>query len=482
MMTSKFDKMVRSIIYEMYNDVTDEEVDSFDFDKFDKGPKEAVANHDDTELPVYNHMNLKIALLDSYTSRRALLIYGDPGIGKSDVVKNVAKNMIAPELDREYVNWNKLTPDRLAEVMDNPDKYFCLIDRRAAELEPIDLRGIEMPTSRSPYLDPKIPKWIYYMIQPGSGGLLFLDEINQATDQVLNAFFGVVLDRQAGDVSFAPDWNIVAAGNLGAEHITTNDIPPALSQRFGTIMLVADPNQWFEWAEEANIDPLIIGFVKSRPGDNFYVKSQSSAESMPNPRNFATLSNEIRAIKRRYISESKRGKPPTENIYSVIERTASHTCGTNWGRAFGQFVELYRKLDWIEMAQNAKNYNTKDVSNQYAYLLFVADRSVKLFGKGSQHSVLSNQLAQQERADPNTKNPENWKPIYEDVERFLLICQGMLEGREEMLTTLINMLNKRDDTVVTTILSAMARNMHEPLVQKMKSTLQAAKAISDGIK
>ena len=472
-MISQFDKTIRNILLEMYNDVDESEIDNFDFEAHEGGKKEPIMNYDDTELPVYNYMNLKIALIDAYISRKALLVYGDPGIGKSDVIKSVCKDMIAPELGRKFVVWNQLSPDSMNEVMDHAADYFVLIDRRAAELEPVDLRGIDMPTSRHEYLNPKIPKWIWYMTLPNSGGLLFLDEINQASEQVLNAFFGVVLDRQAGDVTFSTDWNVAAAANLGAEHVTTRDIPRALTERFGTLMLVADPESWFEWAEAANIDTLIVQFVKSNPQDNFYVKPTdgSAPNATPNPRNHASLSKQIRAIKKRYIHDQKAGKRPTESIYTVIERTACHTCGVSWGRKFGQFIEVFRKLNWIEMSNNADKYNTKDISNLYAYILFVCDKAIKLYGTDSHNYAETKRLASIAVADPNAFKIEDWKPIWNDVEPFLKICKGMLKGRSDMFTTLLNMLNKRDRGVTATIASCVSKMKHEPLAIEMRKDL-----------
>lgn len=473
-MTDKFNQTVKQIMEAS-------EEDDFDFDLFNVGGQAAIRQHDDSELPVYSYGSLKVALLDAYTSRRALMIYGDPGIGKSDVVKSVARDMIAPELDRKYVEWKRLTSDQKNECLAEPEKFFCLIDLRAAELEPVDLRGIEMPSSRSPHLDPKIPKWIYYMIQPKSGGILFLDEVNQASSQVLNAFFGVVLDRQAGEVTFSHDWNVIAASNLGAEHSTTNDIPPALSQRFGTIMLVADPEGWFDWAESSDVDWLIIQFVKSNPGDNFYVKSQNSFESMPNPRNFVTFSNELRAIKQRYMRDHQAGKKPTMNIYQAIIERASATCGTTWGRKFGHFLELYRKLDWIEMSNNAKAYNTKEVANLYAYMLFVCDKVIKLLGSKSENAKIIRELADKENKNPGTMNLAEWKAPHKDVEAFLKICEGMLSGRRDMFTTLLNMLRKRDEGVTQNILAVVSRFKHEPLMIEMRKKFMEAVEINKAI-
>lgn len=448
----------------------DPELDNFDYDDYASGGNPAIDQYDDSELPIFSYNSLKIALLDAYESRRALMIYGDPGIGKSDVVKHVSR-MIAVEQNREYCEWKRMTNDEKAAAMAEPSKYFCLIDLRAAELEPVDLRGIDMPRSSSPHLDPKIPKWIYYMIQSGSGGILFLDEVNQAQPQVLNAFFGVVLDRQAGEVTFSESWNVIAASNLGAEHSTTNDIPPALSQRFGTLMLVADPEGWFEWAEDSGVDPLIVSFVKSNPGDNFYVKSENSFTSMPNPRNFVTLSGELRAIKKRYLKMKAAGQRPTQNIYQAIMERASATCGITWGRKFSQFLEMYRKLDWEEMARNAKRYNEKDLANMYAYMLFVSDKVIKYLGANSENGQIIEALAQEENENKGVVDLSKWEKVKKPVETFLKICEGMLENRADLFTTLINMLGKRDKKATQNILAVVSRYKNDPFMQKMRGEI-----------
>ncbi|NBP04229.1 MAG: AAA family ATPase, partial [Proteobacteria bacterium] len=205
-----------------------------------------VEQYTDTDLPVFNYKTLGLYLEFAYESKEALLIYGEPGLGKSTIVANFARNA-AQSKGREYVFWNKAEPDKQMEVLDNPGKYFVLVDVRTAQLEPADLTGIPDIYSKTQYLQTRQPKWIWLVSRPDADGILFLDEINQGSPQVLKALFEVVLDRSAGGTYFSKNLAVIGAGNLDMEH-GNEPIPPALTNRFTAGVLVADPESWLKWA------------------------------------------------------------------------------------------------------------------------------------------------------------------------------------------------------------------------------------------
>jgi len=70
--------------------------------------------------------------------RTSVIILGEPGIGKSEIVKQLAKE-IASESGKEFIEY---TDDIADEVMKEPDRYFVFCDIRLTEVEPADLIGI----------------------------------------------------------------------------------------------------------------------------------------------------------------------------------------------------------------------------------------------------------------------------------------------------------------------------------------------------
>ena len=94
-----------------------------------------------------------------------LLIHGKPGVGKSALVKSVAA---------EY--------------------KMELRDIRAALLDPVDVMGVPVPDRET-----RETNWFTPELWPSKGkGILFLDELPQATVAVQKALSQLVLDRTIG--------------------------------------------------------------------------------------------------------------------------------------------------------------------------------------------------------------------------------------------------------------------------------------------
>lgn len=192
-------------------------------------------------------------------------IKGQPGIGKSEIVKQLKE---------------ELTLDHL-------------IDIRMSQHDNTDIKGIPNIHEIS---NNKVLKWINPEFIPiigsrweGTTGILFLDEINRAQPDVLQSIFELVYDRKIGGNKILDDWKIVCAGNLGNEDNTdVHEFDSALNNRF-CILHIENVylDDWVEWAEVNNINKNIIGFLKKNPG---YFNIQDK-EFIVTPRSWVIFSN-----------------------------------------------------------------------------------------------------------------------------------------------------------------------------------------------
>jgi len=78
-------------------------------------------------------------------------------------------------------------------------------------------------------------------------GILFIDEVNRAQDDVLQAIFQLVLDRRVGQYVLPPGWCVVAAGNFMEGYMVTGFNDPAFLDRFCHITLSAGETTLEEW-------------------------------------------------------------------------------------------------------------------------------------------------------------------------------------------------------------------------------------------
>jgi hypothetical protein len=324
------------------------------------------------------YKTLVIDLVRAYHAdpKENLLVYGDAGIGKSATVLQVCRRM-AEEEGKEFANWGKSSSEKKMDMMNHPEKYFALVDIRTAGLEPSDIVGIPNINSAKDYLEVKQGPWIYFISRPEASGFIFFDEINQGSEQVLKAFFEVVYDKSAAGTPISDRMSIVAAGNLGGIY-NNADLPPALTDRFTAGFLIVDSHAWLRWAEGSDdgdddvdslvastsrlatvaknpglkaprLDPLILGFVKSNPTENFNFKPVHGQPSnkLPTPRSMTALTRSLHKIYQDYYHVENTedfAHFNAEPMMQAMARKAAHICGPHWGNAFMAFVEHMWKL------------------------------------------------------------------------------------------------------------------------------------------
>jgi hypothetical protein len=164
----------------------------------------------------------------------AVMLHGQPGVGKSQVVHQVAK-----------------------------DLGMKVIDLRLSQLDPVDLRGI-------PFVDredkEKITKWIPPEFLPREPNvLLFLDEINSAPQGTQAAAYQLILDRRLGSYKLPEDCFVVGAGNRLQDRAIVHQMSTALKNRMVHIDYDANLEDWTEWAVKSNIELSVLSFIRFKP-------------------------------------------------------------------------------------------------------------------------------------------------------------------------------------------------------------------------
>lgn len=353
-----------------YLDPESDEYNDLTYDPEDKiVPLHSIQGVLDSNVGNWKYKEVHSMLDDAYWGDKApLLIFGNPGIGKSTVVRNFAKETAAHSTNnegepREYLDWSKSSKKKRMEAVANPSKYFVLIDIRANQLIPEDLSGIPDVSLNDPveYLRTKKHLWIWFIEQEDTDGILFLDEINQASEDMLNALFEPVLDRAMAGQKISDKVLIVAAGNLGSQFTGNQEIGPSLMSRFTCGWLVLDPDEWLEYAEEQNFDLYILNFVTQdkrkhigllednlKDGKKLKKGSIKANTKFPDPRSVSKFNDRLKQLKEvraKYYSDSKyrqeylkRNKGREFNFMQKIKLAAEGMCGADWAREFMAFL------------------------------------------------------------------------------------------------------------------------------------------------
>jgi len=162
----------------------------------------------------------------------SILIRGPHGIGKSQCAYQLGEELGLPVKERRLSQMTEGDMIGLPKLEDDTTK-FCP------------------------------PDWFMECVREPH--VLFLDEINRATPEVMQAAFQLVLDRELNGVKIHPECRILTAINASADY-QVNEMDPALLDRFAVVDLEPSLQDWLTWAKgPGGINPIMVDFIKQNP-------------------------------------------------------------------------------------------------------------------------------------------------------------------------------------------------------------------------
>jgi hypothetical protein len=205
-----------------------------------------------------------------------LMLWGAPGIGKSAIISDMAKEL-----------------------------GIGFIDVRLAQREPVDIRGLPVPRDDRSGVD-----WIVSSEWPREGqedynerGIILFDELTAADPTLQVASYEFILDRRLGKLyEVPPGWYIIAAGNRTSDAAVARTMSSALANRFCHLELIAKSKSWIEWALIKGIESTVIAFIRYRP-ELLFNMTGNRERGWPSPRTWERVSLELQLAKETSLSQ-----------------------------------------------------------------------------------------------------------------------------------------------------------------------------------
>lgn len=297
-----------------------------------------------------NTVELQELVGDTYASKTPLMVYGAPGIGKSAIMVQMAKEYAAKE-KKKFIEWSDATKEEKLLIMSKPGDYFVYADQRVAQMDPTDLRGIPNMVSGTDYLETMPMSWVIYFTKPDANGIIFFDEINLAPPMVAAQAYQVINERTVADRRLSPNVHIVAAGNRsGVDKAFVFDMPLPLRDRFAEVEVYHDSDSWTKWASANKINPHLIAFIGWKESYLFKLDPKST-EKASTPRGITRAS--------KLIGER-------EIIGNKVHQLVSISCGEAFATEFQAYVKHFAALNWNTIYSKPETVKDFEVDKLFA--------------------------------------------------------------------------------------------------------------------
>jgi hypothetical protein len=287
----------------------------------------------DTGLGLLKHDMLRDSLNTNFNEQQktlknnSLIVFGDTGIGKSTAVTDFceakAKELGLQDAPKHfgqktaYLDFDKLTEAQIDEIMQmDRSKFFFFKLLKTDTFFPTDYEGVPLiPKNGNKELGQgeQYQNWLKQLKfpfirfmetvagQPPAQGVLFLDEINHATPDLLNYFYIVIEDHKFGSTKVSDKIFIAAAGNIGSSGgSSTQELATSLKSRFyAKGYLILDPDTWIKYSKNVGVDPRVIAFIQTDPW--LYLGQENVVDPSASKKNYG-LSQDVRNVKQAFAT------------------------------------------------------------------------------------------------------------------------------------------------------------------------------------
>jgi hypothetical protein len=202
-------------------------------------------------------------------------VWGPAGVGKTSSVKQLAESM-----------GYGLIVLHLGQMADAGD--LMGLPEIIRETDPEILKASN--GKRKGYTTFMPPEWV-----PTSGKwIIFLDELNRASRDVLQAAFQLILERRTHSITLPEETRVMAAGNPNTDQFITTDVSDAaFMDRFCHIKMTPDTEEWIDFARSQKYAPEVINYISQNYASLGNDMPAFDLERKPSPRSWDAVSRLI---------------------------------------------------------------------------------------------------------------------------------------------------------------------------------------------
>jgi hypothetical protein len=276
------------------------------------------------------------------TPMNRYLLEGEPGIGKSSLLKTLSAKL--PQHEVAYIDVPNMDLGDIAmPVINHENKTTAYY-----------------PNSR-------------FKVHTGKPVITMLDEFTKGAEPVKNMLHPLleVANPRLGDVSVHPESIVFLTGNLSTDGV--GDTLKAHSRNRIIPLRVSKPDsdQWIEWAINNNIAPEVIAWVRQFPHAlaSYTDPAQSDNPYIYNPKKMQSAFVSPRSLERVSNIVSVRSQIDTDSLICAM----SGAVGESASRDMQAYIDYSDQLPtWESVMKDPKNAKVPESAGACAIIVFGA--------------------------------------------------------------------------------------------------------------
>ena len=205
--------------------------------------------------------------------QRPLLLMGPPGVGKTAIVEQVAREEQVPLVAYTMTHHTRQSAVGLPKIAERDycGRHFSVTEYTMSEIIGAVYEAMDRTGKRE--------------------GILFLDEINCVSETLAPTMLQFLQNKTFGNHALPEGWLIVAAGNPPEYNKSVRDFDIVTLDRVRRMDIEPDLPVWKDYARAAHIHSAILSYLELHPQNFYQINADVDGTQFVTARGWEDLSN-----------------------------------------------------------------------------------------------------------------------------------------------------------------------------------------------
>lgn len=291
-------------------------------------------------------------------NQRPLLLIGPPGIGKTQIMAQIAKECKIGLVSYTITHHTRQSAVGLPYIKEEEfeGKTYSITEYTMSEI---------------------IASIYQKMKETGlKEGILFIDEINCVSETLAPTMLQFLQNKTFGNQKVPEGWIIVAAGNPPEYNKSVREFDMVTLDRVRYINVEANYHIWKEYALSKHLHPIILSYLELKPSQFYRIETSIDGMEFVTARGWEDLSHLITLYEKLNLDINK------ETIYQYLHHEEVAEDVEAYYLLYKKYKDNYGIMDILDGKVNTKTYQRlamADFDERVSVVNLLLDGLFKLF-------------------------------------------------------------------------------------------------------